>query len=317
MREVRSRVRPEDGGARLDHFLGRRYSYHSRCRWQALIKDGLVAVNGRKVKPSCIVNGGDEIRYMAEIREPQVETGFKIVYEDGDFIVVNKPGNLPCHPAGPFFFNTLWHLLLQHSDQVLLVNRIDRETSGLVIAARNSACAAKFSALFSAEPCRIRKEYLVLVHGVFPSKMHCRGTLVPDRGCEIRKKRVFISGSGDGETAVTDFELECSDGELSAVRAFPSTGRLHQIRATLHSVGFPVVGDKLYGLDHSIYLRFVKGIMSDEDSRKLIIGRQALHAHRISFQLAPDGKELNFEAPVPDDMGMLVEKIRKWSASIL
>ena len=247
------------------------------------------------------------ISFVADKDEPEVDPSYKIIYRDDHIVVADKSGNLPCHPAGPFFKNTLWYLLsTECGKKVSIVNRLDRETSGLTIAALDSEAAKRYSALFDSG--KIVKKYTALVFGKFENEIDAEGFLVPDSASEVRKKRRFVGTAGadadKAEYCRTLLRPLACDGKISTVEAIPSTGRFHQIRATLFSLGFPLLGDKLYGPDDNIYIRFVNDSMTDEDRSLLVIGRQALHAKHLEF-INPFSSQKNiFESPLSADMAL-------------
>jgi 23S rRNA pseudouridine955/2504/2580 synthase/23S rRNA pseudouridine1911/1915/1917 synthase len=252
------------------------------------------------------------------------------VFEDKDVMVVNKPANLPCHPAGRYFNHTLWAWLkTRHGvESPALVNRLDRETSGLLLVAKNAAAEAKCRTQFLQRA--VVKRYTVLVEGAFPDALRATGWLMPDPGSGVHKRRRFepqseipaLEGCPEGgvgssvgngkpvrrhaapsrEWAVTDFRLLRIVNDLSVVEAVLHTGRLHQIRATLHSLGFPVVGDKIYGPDPMMFVRFCTDELTADDWRRLRMTRQALHSMELEFIHPATGQQLHFEAPLPADM---------------
>ncbi len=301
----------EAAGKRLDHWLISTFPYHSRNEWQKNIHSGLLLVNEKKVLPSYKLKNGDTVSYKPVKEEPSVDFNFEIIHEEEEFLIVNKPADLPCHPAGPYFKNTLWFGLRKKYGEIFIVNRLDRETSGITIAAKNASASAKFADLFSSEKGKISKEYIAIVHGYFPEHLEAEGFLCQDKNSEIRKKRKFVhekvEDDGKYESCFTQFSLLSKAGDLSVVLAQPTTGRLHQIRATLCSLGFPVVGDKLYGVDDKLYLKFIEGTLDDEDLKRLVIGRQALHASKISFVSPFDGKPAEFACNPGGEMAELVK----------
>ena len=312
-RQLTTIIEKKDDNSRLDKWLTERFTYHSRNQWQEIIKKGLVTVNKQCYRASKALKPGDVIEYDVEdYEEPEVDFEYSIVYEDNIMFAVNKPANLPCHPAGVYFKNTLFSKLSEVLDsKIYLINRLDRETSGIVLFAKSSKIAKYLSNLFTTK--QTSKEYIVIVHGIFPNKLSVMGYLIGDNKSSVRKKRKFvieefyqnrhcINNSTEFEKAETSFELINASNGLSLVKVLPITGRLHQIRATLCSLGYPVVGDKIYGLDDTLYLRFIEGKLSENDKRKLIFDRQALHAKSLSFMhpLEPE-RHIRIEAPVPDD----------------
>ncbi len=303
-RIITATVPDQAAGTRLDVWLTARFTYHSRRQWQKIIRDGVITVNGEKCRNSRKLQIGDKVEYAPDLPEPEIDPAFEIVHEDENLLVINKSGNLPCHPAGPFFKHTLWYLLRKDYPQVSIVNRLDRETSGLVMAAKNSAVANNLAGQFASG--KVHKKYLAVVFGEFPEEIDAKGCLVPDPDSEVRKKVKFVLDE-DADTESPDFaetkltKLSSANG-LSAIIAEPKTGRFHQIRATLFSLGFPMVGDKLYGPDDQIYLRFADGKMTEDDAEKLIMNRQALHAFSLEY-LNPDTNKLQKQQiPLPNDI---------------
>ena len=302
-------------GLFLIDYLARRYTYLSRETWYGEIGAGRIALNGRPCNGSEALVRGDTVTYSPPAREePEVTVDYTILFEDDDFLLVDKPPNLPCHPSGMYRANTLLSLLRARFPAIRLVNRLDRETSGVLVAAKSAEAAARACAAFAGTVAScasanegiatgsVMKEYLVLVEGAFPGKLDARGWLGPDTASPVRKKIAFSSEKGD-VACETSFELVgryvFDDGsEGSLVRAVPVTGRTHQIRATARSLGFPVVGDKLYGPDDGIYLRFVEGTMTEDDRRALRMPHHALHCLRTTLALG-DGLILSAEAPLP------------------
>jgi RluA family pseudouridine synthase len=294
-------------------FLVRRFTYHDRSAWQARLSGGRVRVNDRVAREADLLGAGDVVEYaMDDLPEPPVQTGFGVVFEDDDLLVVDKPGNLPCHPGGAYFNNTLWALLKSRHGLAapLLVNRLDRETSGLTVIAKTAEAARLCRDEFAGRS--VEKRYWVLVEGLFPEAREARGAMRPDAAGPVRKRRLFVEGvsplEAGAEWAETLFRRRGSGGGLSWVEAVPSTGRLHQIRATLCAGGFPVVGDKLYGRDPELFLRFFQGVLTEADHAVLRLPRQALHAAGLRMRHPRTREWLEWEAPLPADMRELIEK---------
>ncbi len=292
-------------------FLARRFTYHSHEVWQARVAEGRVQVNGQVARSEGPLAPGDRIEYDShDLPEPPVATGYAVRFEDADLLVVDKPGNLPCHPAGAYFNHTLWALLKSRHglESPAFVNRLDRETSGLVVVAKNAETARSCQSEFAGR--RVGKRYQVLVEGVFPEVWEARGVMRADPAGPVRKRRLFVEGGTAGEAgsdwAETSFRRLAAGGGISLVEAAPATGRLHQIRATLWAGGFPVVGDKLYGVDPELFLRFCKGALTDADAAALRLNRQALHAGWLRMRHPRTREWLELEAPLPGDMAALV-----------
>jgi 23S rRNA pseudouridine955/2504/2580 synthase/23S rRNA pseudouridine1911/1915/1917 synthase len=299
-----------DAGKRLDIYLSGRFTYLSRTEWQNHIRNGRIILNGAKSRSSRKLQSGECIEFLADdLEEPAVDKKYEIIHSDESLIVVSKSGNLPCHPAGPFFKHTLWYLLAEKFGKVYFVSRIDRETSGLVLLARSPGIAAAMSDRHS----EMMKKYIVLVYGVFPAEHHARGFLMPDPNSQIRKKRKFAEfanpAPGNSEYAETKFRLLGTGLNMSVIEAELVTGRLHQIRATLCSLGFPLVGDKIYGPDENIYIRFANNGMTDADRLSLVLNRQALHSAALEIRHPITGEFCSFKADLPEDMNSLLMEI--------
>ncbi|MBO5307108.1 MAG: RluA family pseudouridine synthase [Lentisphaeria bacterium] len=303
-RVIRSAVDWSNAGNRLIDYLAGRFTYRSAGEWRDRIADGEILLNGEKVSPETLLKQHDMIEYFpGDIPEPPADLSYKTVYEDDTLLVIDKPGNLCVHPAGPFFKHTLWYLLCQKYGRIHIVNRLDRETSGLLIAAKTPEAAAKLGG----RNWEMRKEYLALVFGEFgEEEIDAKGFLIPDTSSIVRKKRRFVFELPPEikgiESARTILRKEyIVSGGRSVVRAIPQTGRLHQIRATLYSLGFPMVGDKLYGPDERIYLKIRNQEISDEDRQLLQMERQALHSAALEFKHPVSGEIIKTASPLPED----------------
>ncbi len=319
-RRIGVTVGPAEAGVDLLDFLCGRFTYHCRETWTRHIAEGRVRIDGRAGSPSRILGRGDRVEYQPpETPEPPVETEFTVIHEDSRLLVVDKPANLPCHPGGRYFRHTLWALLRRErpGGEIALVHRIDRETSGLVLVARTKAAARALGEQMAGGS--IRKRYLILVRGRFPDgDVDASGVLVPDPDSPVRKKRRFCpvkgaskpAGDSGGEFCRTLFRREGGSSGRSLVSARPLTGRRHQIRATLLGLGYPVVGDKLYGGDDGVFLRFIEDRMSPGDRRRLILPRQALHAAELRLFHPATREPLAFRAPLPLDMSGLIQQER-------
>ena len=302
-RIIRSTPGPEGAGMRLDLWLAARFTYRSRAEWQNAVRRGEILLNGASARPARILRGGETVEFIVpDLPEPPVSADYHILADFPQYIVVDKPGDLPVHPSGRFFNHTLLMLLRRDlGADFYPVNRIDRETSGIVVFARTPSAAARLSGSLAKHP--VRKKYLVFVHGCFPSApLRAAGWLSADPHSTVRKKRRFTFDRPDGpdpESSDTEFiRLKCSEG-FSELSCLLHTGRLHQIRATLCSLGFPVVGDKLYGLDDTVFSRFADGKMTDADKKTLLVDRQCLHASEMEMTDPFDGKEKRFVSPLP------------------
>ncbi|MBR2625242.1 MAG: hypothetical protein IKD23_02470 [Lentisphaeria bacterium] len=303
-RIIRTSIDWSGNGLTLIDFLSGRFTYRSKEEWITRINSGEITLNNKIVPPETLLVLHDCVEYRPEdIEEPPADLDYRIVFEDGSLLVIDKPGNLCMHPAGPFFKHTLWHLLCSKYGTIHFVNRLDRETSGLLLAVKEPKLAKQLAKSVSF------KRYLAVVHGEFPEELLAEGFLV-DANSVVRKKRKFVSQMPDNppfESAKTAFVRQKYVNGMSLVEATLFTGRMHQIRATLFSLGFPVAGDKLYGPDERFYLKQSSGELSAEDRKKLLISRQALHSVELEF-IHPQSKEkLVFNSPLPAELQSLLK----------
>jgi RluA family pseudouridine synthase len=243
-----------------------------------------------------MLRGGEILAWDGSgIVEPEVDDRITILYTDEWFIAVNKTGNLPVHPSGRYFNNTLVTLLEDRCGRkVYPVHRIDRETSGVMLLAFDGKSAGALSESLA----KGSKEYLALVHGNFPDKERVVDLpLGRDRESAVSKKQK--AWSGGTQKALTRFRKILTAHDISLVRCFPETGRLHQIRAHLLAAGYPIVGDKLYGRDETVFLTFIRQGLTPELEERLVLPRSALHAARLVFLHPQTKKEMVIRAPLP------------------
>ena len=309
-RVVAAQLPPAAEGLTLLDYLACRFNYHTREVWDEKIAGGLLHLAGAVCcDPERILHKGELLEYFPELLpEPPVNTSYKILYEDEHLFVIDKPGNLPVHPAGAYFNHTLWVLLQEDGiGKVHFVNRLDRETSGVLIAAKSSEIAGILAGKLE----EMRKLYYVIVHGSFPEELSAEGFLIKDEKSFIRKKQRFVSndevenGFQLPEKAVavkTKFSLIKSNGKFSLVNAVLQTGRMHQIRATLHTMGYPVAGDKLYGVNEQFYRKLALDTLTDDDRKTLVLTRQALHCCEISFEHPASNEKITLQSPTPTEM---------------
>ena len=291
----------------LVQFLAGRFTYRTLEEWSERINSGEITLNGKPVSPEYLLQMHDCIEYHPQdIPEPPARKDYRIVFEDEDILVINKPGNLCVHPSGPFYQNTLWYLLRQNYPHIHFVNRLDRETSGLLLAAKSPDAARKIAENDAVS----NKSYLAIVHGCFTGNIDASGFLVSANSL-VRKKRRFIKDNPEnlpGETSITYLSPEKSGENFSLVRAVLGTGRTHQIRATLYSLGFPLVGDKLYGVNENFFLKQKSEDFTPEELAQLILKRQALHAESFTLLHPATGEKMHFSAPLPGELQSFVNK---------
>jgi 23S rRNA pseudouridine955/2504/2580 synthase/23S rRNA pseudouridine1911/1915/1917 synthase len=310
--ETKQVTAPEDAqGARLDAWLAARFPVLSRNEWQQRIDGGHVTLNGRPARASRRLNFGDQVEFSYTMRaEPEVPTEIGIVYEDTDYLVVNKPPGLPVHPSGIYKTQTVTTLLVARNvlTEPYLLHRLDRETSGVLVLARNRRAAALFQKILRQG--QIEKTYLVAVEGDFVSSLDAAGFIYRLPDSRLPRQRFFSPTMPPANALEVQHcrtllkPVEHRSG-ISLVEATLLTGRMHQIRATMHSLGYPVIGDKLYGVDPTLYFTFADEEMTAADWQKLRIARSALHCNCMRLQHPVTGVDWTLEAPLPDDMAGL------------
>jgi 23S rRNA pseudouridine1911/1915/1917 synthase len=314
------RATSEDTGKRLDQFMVAQLDDVSRARVQQLIEQGMVQVDGKPAKASAKLRGDETVLITGEVQRPPLraiaeDIPLEIVFEDEDLAVVNKPAGMMVHAgAGATedernrgtLVNALLHRLGSLSEvggdlRPGIVHRLDRDTSGLIIVAKNDAAHRKLAKQFSER--EVKKEYVALAHGWFEAK---KGTIAePISRDQLRRTRMTTRGSG-GRHAVSHYEvvrkMESPYGKFSLVRVRIETGRTHQIRVHLSSLGHPIVGDNLYGAPRELRGGGVPALR---------LGRQFLHAGRVEFRQPRTGQRLLFEAELPADLSDFLSQIEK------
>lgn len=304
-------VPPELAGLRLDHFVKTQIPRLSRTRIQAIIGDQLRRSDGHAPKPATIVAANEHylIRRPAE-PEPPCPRTFGVLVADPRCYVVDKPAGLPVHASAKFYFNTLTRVLAERfpdEPELQICHRLDRETSGCLVVARDRAAAAVIKQAFATKD-RVTKQYLAVVHGRPP--WHLEHTIdlplrVARPGDPTKLPHVRMLAGPGGLPAITRVCVERSAMDYSLVRCTLVTGRQHQIRAHLAAAGFPIVGDKLYAHGDDAFLRFCSDGLVPELAALFVLPRHALHAARVTFP-HPEGAAIGAEAPLPDDLARLL-----------
>ena len=308
-RIVRSTIAERDAGGTLLGYLTRRFTYLDDAAWAKMIAAGRLSINGEVSTAERSLIPDDQLLFDASgIPEPPVQRDYRILHQDDALLVVDKPPHLPVHPAGPYFRHTLWGMLREETglESLHIITRLDRETSGLVLIALTPAAAHHCQQQLTEHI--LRKEYLALLEGDLNAPQLVTGLM---RRGKTASGALYME-LGEGETsapgakfAQTQLTPQRTNGEVTLVEAIPTTGRLHQIRVAASSIGHPIVGDKLYGPDPTIYDRFRTDAMTDHDRTLLRLDRQALHASGLQLPHPTAGTVLTFTAPLPVDMEVL------------
>jgi 23S rRNA pseudouridine1911/1915/1917 synthase len=287
-----------DGDARLDKYVCALIPELSRTRVQKLIAAGNITVNGQPAKPGHRLNIGDKIELNIPPTPPQElmpeAIPLKIIYEDDDLLVVDKPAGLTVHPAPGHPEHTLVNAILAHFPHLAdigdslrpgVVHRLDKDTSGVMLVAKNSAAQADLARQFKSHS--VTKAYLALVKGRLEPE---NGIIEADIGRDPRhRKRMAVVA--EGREARTEYRVIKYIGGYTLLEVRPQTGRTHQIRVHLAAIGFPVVGDKVYGV------------------KSPHLSRQFLHATRLGFKLPSTGKYIEFESALSPDLEQALEDI--------
>jgi len=306
---------------RIDLFLANSLENASRTRVQKLIDWGYVSVNGKIVKANQKITAFDVIEVVIpcsprpEKAEPE-EIPIDVVYEDDYLLLVNKPPGLVVHPSFAHFTGTLVNALLFHSKKLSpsedeeairpgIVHRIDKDTSGLLVVAKDEVTHARLAAQFAAHSAE--REYWTVVWGVMKEPQGTIETLI-SRSKKDRKK--FAVSKDEGKIAITKYEVIEYFEFATLLRVRLKTGRTHQIRVHFSSLGHPVFGDETYGGRALLFGSHLPKMKSRLDNLLEIMPRQALHAKTLGFT-HPHSKEfMRFDSGLPADMQLLIEKLR-------
>jgi len=241
---------------------------------------------------------------------PGCGIGSCIIYEDHRFLVIDKPANLLVHPTGPGRPDTLWDELrrllafeIVNGAQISFVNRLDRETSGLILVAKSSDAARQLGLMIAQQ--RIHKTYTAIVFGWPVEEKFVVDQPLLRQGI-VRPSRIWLKQAvhPDGAQALTSFRVlnrfSIRERPFAVIEAEPKTGRTHQIRVHLAHVGLPLVGDKIYGSDENCYLKFIESGWTPSLEARLLLRRHALHASSLWFEF--QGSHFSFGVPLPADL---------------
>ena len=302
MEEIIYNIDTCDKGTRIDKFLSEKFEGKSRSYIQGLIEEESILVNNKKVKSNYKLKENDEIKvFMKEPKELEVEAEnipIDIIYEDSDVIVVNKAKGMVVHPAPGNYNGTLVNALLYHCTDLSSINgvirpgivhRIDKDTTGILVIAKNDEAHNKLSDQLKEHS--MKREYYALVEG----RIKANSGTIDKPLARSKKDRLKIAIVEGGKRAVTHYEVIEKFKNTTLVKCVLETGRTHQIRVHMSSIGYPLVGDPVYG--------FKKGKFKCEG--------QMLHAKTLGFIHPRTNAYVEFTSELPENFKALIENLRK------
>ena len=301
-------VTSDEHNQRIDKVVSLKLSEYSRVIIKEWIESGNILLENQIVKPSTKVQEGNQIKVTPVLKErseiePQ-KINLDIIYEDNDLIIVNKPQGLVVHPGHGNYDSTLQHGLLFHDEELRflpragLIHRLDKDTSGLLIVAKNNN---SYNSLNSAMQSRlIKREYRAICVGEMTS-----GGTVNEHLSRDPNNRIKFRVSEDGKNAVTHFRVLKKLSGYTFVGLQLETGRTHQIRVHMSHIRYPILGDSLYGTRLSIPKAAKEGLVKQLRSIK----RQALHAFKLDFIHPVSGDQISFSNDLPEDMELTIKEL--------
>lgn len=288
-------------GERLDKLMNDELEDQSRTLIQKLIKDGAIKVNDKGVKPNYRLQNGDHVSwFIPEVEEPDIlpeAIPLNILYEDADVIVVNKPRGMVVHPAPGHYTGTLVNALMAHCQDLSgingvmrpgIVHRIDKDTSGVLVAAKNDLAHQSLADQLKAKT--TQRVYLAIVHG---NPQHDKMTIDAPIGRDEKDRKKMAVNLKNGKDAVTHVQVLEHFSRFALVSCQLETGRTHQIRVHMAYIDHPIAGDPKYG-----------------PKKTLPIEGQALHASELGFNHPRTGESMHFQAPLPEDMEALLNDLK-------
>lgn len=313
---------------RIDKFLMTRVEGATRNKIQQALEEGNITVNGKPVKPNYKIHPADDI-IIYDTRRPDIteiipeELPLDIIYEDADLMVINKPAGMVVHPGCGNYSGTLvngisWYLQQQTGNlsvlpRVGLVHRIDKDTTGLVVIAKTETAMFKMAAQFKAHT--VHRRYVALVWGDVTEN---EGTVEAHVGRHQRFRKLFAAyPEGEhGKEAITHYRVLERFGYVTLLELQLETGRTHQIRVHMSSLGHPLFGDTTYGGD-----KIVKGTIFSKykqfvENSLTLLPRQALHAKELGFEHPATGEKLMFNSDLPADMQSVISRWRTYTQGI-
>jgi 23S rRNA pseudouridine1911/1915/1917 synthase len=305
--------------SRIDKYLSEEERVATRSQVQRLLKSGHVLVDGKQVKASHRLRGGERLRITVPEPEPSKlepePTPLDVVYEDRFLLVVNKPPGMVVHPGSGVRRGTLANALLAHCKDLSgiggvarpgIVHRLDKDTSGLMVVAKDDNTHLALSRALAAR--KVKRTYEAVVWGR-PARREANIETLIGRSRTDRKKMAVVRS--EGRQAVTTYRTLEEFGFASRLEVELQTGRTHQIRVHLLHAGHPVFGDPTYGGRRKTYPGLGPGALGRAGDLLALISRQALHARELRFVHPADGREMKLVAPLPQDMQNLLDALRR------
>ena len=306
----------DEENIRLDQFLVKKLTDVSRSKIQLAIKSGQVLVDGERLKPSAILKGAEKVEgiLLVEIEDEifAEDIPLDILYEDDDLAIINKISGMVVHPGSGNHNGTMVNALIYHFKSLSelnnsrpgIVHRLDKDTSGVIVIAKNDKSHQRLSKQFAERT--VKKVYKAIAWGGLPEKGEVEGLI----GRHPANRKAFKMVNNLGRESLTRFVLEESLLPLSYVSLYPKTGRTHQIRVHLKSIGHPILADDMYGGGKKMIKSFHVKYTQILNRLFKNMNRVALHAEKLEIIHPTTGSLMRFQAPIPDDMENALNLLR-------
>ena len=306
----------DESNIRLDQFLSQKLSQFSRSKIQSAIKSGHIQLDGEPTKSSLVLKGGEKIigefpkREIIELMPEDIP--LNIIFEDDQIVVINKPTGLVVHPGSGNYTGTLANALKFHFNKLStdcgirpgIVHRLDKETSGVIVVAKTDLAHQKISEQFAERT--IKKTYNALIWGKIDKNGEIEGLI----GRHPKNRQAFSMVNSNGRESFTSYKPIKNLSPLSFLKLFPKTGRTHQIRVHLKSIGHPIFADELYGGGKKMCKSFHVKHTQILNRIFKTLNRVALHAEKLEIIHPKNGKLMEFSAPLPVDMKNALEILK-------
>lgn len=307
---------------RLDNFLATNLSEYSRTKIQAMIREGIVKVDGESKRSSFKLTGGETISLHIEETTPEQyhlipeSIPLEIIYEDEDIIGINKPAGLVVHPGVGNKSGTLVNGLIHHFQTLSTINgklrpgivhRLDMDTSGVIIIAKTDTAHANLSKQF--EEKTVRKQYVGITWGLWKEK---NGKIETKLYRKKSDPTTFEVNTEKGKTSITEYEVTGKGRYYSKVKFIPKTGRTHQIRVHSAYRKHPILGDEKYGGGSNKIKGFIPEVQKIFKKELERLDRHALHAETICFQHPGTNSEIEINAPLPEEMNLILQSLKEY-----